>query len=519
MEAQLTEPLSFPAEDYAKSWFHSYPVDSRFLNTSYQSFMPTSSIDGKIITFEGAKFESPSIYLIQDTVLKVTCKICKADGTLPSKTALVAPVNNVLYSLFESVALKINEKDITKSPSDYPYKCYISNALTYSTIVKGSQLQSVGYYGDLSGHFDEFEDNSGFMSRNSLFREDFGSTDQNYRQEGATFIGKLYHDLSTCETGLPPNTKFKFSLTKSTNEFVLLKKSSDTEKYELKITEITLLMPIASLSQSVYNEFSSYQTRTLNNKPVGIPYRNIEIRNVTMPRNLASFYSELLFSDNMPTRIIVCFVEQQRKTGHYNSNPFLFNRKWKVQKLDAQATRQTQDPTPKELLLEKCLQETIAMNKLLLERLQVQDQPTDKGKGPKRGKNTRNVGPSRFAEFTQREQSITSDDSEPQQGPSSARLTRNGGYGPDPPPPPPPPQFKDVFLKKVELTLNGAPIDALEDTQNIDECMEQFWRMIVFNGLATSPFSNGISYFDFRNGFFFATFDLTTSSKAGKIHK
>jgi len=45
--------------------------------------------------------------------------------------------------------------------------------------------------------------------------------------------------------------------------------------------------------------------------------------------------------------------------------------------------------------------------------------------------------------------------------------------------------------------------------------MQMFYRMILFNGLANSPFSNGISYQDFRNGYFFATFDLTTSGKAG----
>jgi len=204
MEAQLTEPYSYPAEEFAKSWFHTYPVDSRFLNTSYQVFMPTSSIDAQIITFHCAKFESPNIYLIQDAIFKVQCHILNADGTLPAKEAIVAPVNNVLYSLFESVSLKVNEKTITARPSDYPFKSYISNLLTYSTIVKGSQLQSVGWYSDLSGHFDDFEDNSGFMSRNSLFREDFGSVNSEYRKEGATFIGKLYHDLSTCETGLPP---------------------------------------------------------------------------------------------------------------------------------------------------------------------------------------------------------------------------------------------------------------------------------------------------------------------------
>jgi len=45
--------------------------------------------------------------------------------------------------------------------------------------------------------------------------------------------------------------------------------------------------------------------------------------------------------------------------------------------------------------------------------------------------------------------------------------------------------------------------------------MQQYFRMFYFNGLINSPFTNGISYQDFRNGYFFSTMDLTTSGKAG----
>lgn len=91
-------------------------------------------------------------------------------------------------------------------------------------------------------------------------------------------------------------TKFSFSLTKAQSKFVLMKKATDTEKYQLKITNILLFVPVAALSQSVFNEFSSYQTKKIDNKPVGIPYRNIEIRPYNVPRNTPSFYSELLFT-------------------------------------------------------------------------------------------------------------------------------------------------------------------------------------------------------------------------------
>jgi len=132
--------------------------------------------------------------------LEVQCAIVKKDGTIPAATAKVGPVNNVLSSLFESVRLYINDKNITSAPAYYPYKSYITNVLTYSTIVKGAQLQTQGFYPDMSGHFDSLDDNNGFASRNLLFRKGF-ETDAEYRKDGTFLIGKLLHDLSTCESG------------------------------------------------------------------------------------------------------------------------------------------------------------------------------------------------------------------------------------------------------------------------------------------------------------------------------
>ena len=51
MEGQLVEAHSFPAQRYAESFFQKVPLDSRFLQCTYQKFMPSSSIDGRTIEF------------------------------------------------------------------------------------------------------------------------------------------------------------------------------------------------------------------------------------------------------------------------------------------------------------------------------------------------------------------------------------------------------------------------------------------------------------------------------------
>ncbi|MBM3939138.1 MAG: hypothetical protein FJ333_10880 [Sphingomonadales bacterium] len=51
-----------------------------------------------------------------------------------------------------------------------------------------------------------------------------------------------------------------------------------------------------------------------------------------------------------------------------------------------------------------------------------------------------------------------------------------------------------------------------EETE--DDCLLTYWRMFNNSGFSDDvPFTNGITYDDFRKGYYFSIFDLSTSSK------
>lgn len=63
------------------------------------------------------------MYQIQNTHLEVQIAILKTkDNSVPDTAKNVGPINNVLHSLFESICVKVNDTEITKSASAYPYK-------------------------------------------------------------------------------------------------------------------------------------------------------------------------------------------------------------------------------------------------------------------------------------------------------------------------------------------------------------------------------------------------------------
>ena len=154
--------------------------------------------------------------------------------------------------------------------------------------------------------------NSGFMERNQLFRKNFDSEDE-YRPEGATFFGRLLIDLASASCGLPPSCKVKIQLDRTSDEFFLLSLKTDPEKYKVKILNICLLVPVAQLSQPVYNQIQTLHTK----QDVAIHYRRLEVRSFSLNRNSEEFNSNNLFVEEIPCRYITidCFWN---KVNNYN---------------------------------------------------------------------------------------------------------------------------------------------------------------------------------------------------------
>ena len=497
MEAQQTEPLTWPSQNYAASFFATLPRDSRFLNCNFQKIVPSSNIDGETITFTCQRFEAPNCYNFSECCVEATVAIVKSDGiSLPEKTAVVGTCNNILHSIFKNLRIKLNDFEITKQSSLYPYKSYISTCLTYSSYVKSCQLQSQGYYNDLSNHFSADNTNSGFLQRSCLFRKNFQPGNE-FKAGGTTLIGRLHHDLITTAVPLPPGTKISIEFDRSEDEFVILKPKTDPEKYKLKILHICLYMPIAQLSQSVYQEFSALLTkpRDLQSGAVNIHYRRSELRTISIPSNAQEFNSDVLFADEGPVRVVLVLVDTKAKNGQFDLNPFEFRRDWEYKlKKKSNLNVSQENLTDKELWekrindIEKESERRIRQIQEKFELLQSQLLPQDKGKGPKRGKKsnpatappaaTTAASPSQSLPERIERFNISSD-----AGSSSSfeRLSSRGSLtsarglhdtrplqdrttiicdDPDPPQPTPPDEpMGKVYVRKIELLLNGTPVD------------------------------------------------------------
>ena len=161
--------------------------------------------------------------------------------------------------------------------------------------------------------------NSGFVERNQLFRKNF-SVDGDYRDDGATFMGRLQTELASATCGIPPSCKIKLELDRTPDEFFLMTLPTDESKYKVKILNIVLFVPVAQLSQNVFNQISTLHTK----EDIAIHYRRLEVRPFSLNRSSEEFNSNNLFVEEMPCRITITFIETSSKNGRFHQNPFNF---------------------------------------------------------------------------------------------------------------------------------------------------------------------------------------------------
>ena len=71
------------------------------------------------------------------TMISVRLRL-EQSGEAIEDTALVAPVNNFLHSLFNQVDVFFNEKAVSPPSNSYAYRAYIETLLNYSNEAKKS---------------------------------------------------------------------------------------------------------------------------------------------------------------------------------------------------------------------------------------------------------------------------------------------------------------------------------------------------------------------------------------------
>jgi len=150
--------------------FAPLPIQASILEGEFEYYKPLASLSDDVpieflVINSGSQYIDPA-----HTSLHLTVSITDENGAYfaGDADANISTSNLLLHSLFESVKLELNGKQVSASSEDYAYKAYIETVATYGPTAKESHLTSALDYKDTTGQFTAAA-NTGFVTRASFF--------------------------------------------------------------------------------------------------------------------------------------------------------------------------------------------------------------------------------------------------------------------------------------------------------------------------------------------------------------
>ena len=91
---------------------------------------------------------------LANSYLYAECKVVNADGSDLNNGTHVAPINNLLHSLFSQVDIQLNNNMVSPSTNTYGYRAYLETLFNYGEDAKNSWLTMQLLYQDVARKFD-----------------------------------------------------------------------------------------------------------------------------------------------------------------------------------------------------------------------------------------------------------------------------------------------------------------------------------------------------------------------------
>ena len=259
---------------------------------------------------------------LSQSYLYVKFKIIKADGHALDADSNVAPVNNFLYSMFNSVDLYLNNKRISSNSDTYPYRAYIENLPSYNADNKSTFLNaSVLWVEDTAAQFDTLNHdgaNTGLQKRIAVISQ----------SKNAELFGRLHLDLFQQEKYLPNGIEIRLRFNRSSPNFCLTG-GNNAPNAKIVLETVGLHIRNVELLPVVANDLN----QVIAQQNMKIPIRRVEVKTFTIGNGIQSKVEDHLFQGQLPKRVFIAMVTNAAFNGGYATNPFRFQH-FNLSKLD-----------------------------------------------------------------------------------------------------------------------------------------------------------------------------------------
>lgn len=300
---------SRPAINAACDLFTLPPTQRAVDQGYFQEFRPISSLDSDEAPIEFSIPPTGNEYLdLSHTKLKIRVKILTDKNESLTEAHKVSPVNNFLHSLFSNVQIELNNKTITTQSGNYAYRAILENLLNYGSEAKDTHLTSSLFYKD-SGSIEAGADNTGYVKRSKFALS--GEFDME---------GLIHSDIFNSNKYMLNGVQMLIKLYKSRPEFSLMTIGTDNNKYRIKIMDAVLSIRRLKMATPLLIAHAN----TLMKHSAKYPITRVDVKNVTIPKDIQNITMENIVLGQAPQRISIAFVDSASFNGSFKLNPFNF---------------------------------------------------------------------------------------------------------------------------------------------------------------------------------------------------
>ena len=254
---------------------------------------------------------------LNNSFIHVQCKIINQKGDNLSTTAAdvkVAPSNNLLHTLFRSMTIQINGKEI-EHEANYAYKAYLATTLNYGKEAKDTHLRSSYWINDDMG-----EEHTSTLSASQKTKI-AARAGKLVGSKTLDMIGRLNSPLFNQPRYLIPGLNILLRLQPSTPDFVLQMTEEEDKSYSIKITKIELLVRKIRVHPSISTSHSALLSQ---GKKVQYPVNQTETQFFTISPGRQSERIHILQNKQEAKIVIVGLLSHTAKNGSYVHSPFKF---------------------------------------------------------------------------------------------------------------------------------------------------------------------------------------------------
>lgn len=292
------------------------PTQTSVIKKSDIEYQPISAVSSNA----PAEFNIPGTEDYIDlpyTQIYISGRIKHKDGSDLATDEKVAPVNNLLHSLWKQVDVYFGSTQVSSATNTYSAESYCKTVLNFGMSAKNSQLQAAMWYGDTSGSFEDAKvgstgKNTGFKQRSALVKE----------SREFELIGPLLCDVFMIRKYLLSFVDLKIKLVPNAPEYFIL--CDEDKEYKIDFTSIKLKVRKVKVANHVIVAHEAALTKSP--AVYGVP--RTMCKSFTIAGTTPSLVKDNVFNGQIPKRLIVFMTKAAATNGNYKMNPFnmkLFN--------------------------------------------------------------------------------------------------------------------------------------------------------------------------------------------------